>query len=179
MALWAHPCPPFLPLLLGPSQTPEPLFREGARGGLQLLLPAPRREVQPLGASGGPPFLQLLPGQGSPQGFLSPHTEPLSCSGTSSLQPVCPVRPQVQSAWEARPFVPTLTPTHTRLRAAGRRVVTKAGSHSIRKVWKPPSFLHPLPPVTWLGAGAGRPQGGPGLGLWVCFDWSVICCPLG
>lgn len=132
-----------------------------------------------LGASGGPPFLQLLPGQGSPQGFLSPHTEPLSCSGTSSLQPVCPVRPQVQSAWEARPFVPTLTPTHTRLRAAGRRVVTKAGSHGIRKVWKPLSFLHPLPPVTWLGAGAGRPQGGPGLGLWVCFDWSVICCPLG
>ena len=117
----------------------------------------------------GAPF--LLPGHGSPQGFLSPHTEPLSCSGTSSLQPVCPVRPQVQSAGRRGPSFP-------QPRAAGRRAVTKARSYSIRKVWKPLSFLHPLPPVTRLGAGAGRPQGGPGLGLWVCFDWSVICCPL-
>lgn len=71
-----------------------------------------RREVQLSGAKWGPPSLQPLPGQGCPQGSLSPYTEPPSNSSTGSLQSVCSAKFKVLGGEVLLPPQPP-TPTHT------------------------------------------------------------------
>uniref|UniRef100_A0A8C6CRP6 Uncharacterized protein n=1 Tax=Moschus moschiferus TaxID=68415 RepID=A0A8C6CRP6_MOSMO len=130
----------------------------------------PRRAVQSshLEAGGDPLSCSLFQTKAVPRASR-PHT--LSLFQTVVQVPLSPSAQQGPGfkVLGGGPFVPN--PAHTQLQAAAvQRVVPKARSHSIRKVWKPLSFSHPSP-ETWLGAGAGRSQGGPKPALWVCFDW--------
>lgn len=137
------------PLLLDPSQTPRAIVwaRRWQRA------PASCRHQ---GGRPSPQELQPLPGQGHPQGFLSPHTEPLSKSGTKSLWPICPVRPHVQSAGGQGPSSPT--PAHT-APSCWPEGGHQGQSHSIRRVWKPlPSPLTADLAWSWGGAATGGPR---------------------
>lgn len=73
-------------------------------------------------------------------------------------------------------FPSNTTHTYTQLQAAGPRVVTKARSHSIRKVWKPLPL--PPPPPTWLEAGTSRAQGSSdqSSGLTRCSKTGLLSC---
>lgn len=108
-----HMSPLFPPSLESLSDPREPSSQEGVRGGPQLL--AGTKEGSPvLRSQVGIPFSTASSRPRQSPGLPVPSTEPLSNSGTSSPQFVCPVRPQVHSVGGAGPFVPRAnSSTHT------------------------------------------------------------------
>lgn len=130
---WSCLWPPFLPLLLlGPPQTPESHHPRKASEEVQLLLSGTKVGSPVLRSQVGTPF-SPLPGHGSPKGCLSPHPESPSSSSTSSLQPVCPVRSQVQGVGGQGPFSPN-THTHTRAGRLGTKELNRHFSIEITQM---------------------------------------------
>lgn len=141
------PTLPFLPSFSRmPLRPQRPLSLERVRRP-RVSLQAPRREAQSSGARRGPLFCSRFQAAAVPRAACA-HPEPPSSSGASSPGPVGPARSPVQGVGVQEPFPPN---TNTRLDTTPscwpERAVTKARSHSIRKVWMPSP--HPTTDLAW------------------------------